>query len=81
MVVEVGAFEAKTHLSRLLERVSQGDRVVITRRGVPVAVLVSPDEIDRAHLGDVIQKLRELRERTTGKKGTLRALRSEGRRR
>ena len=32
MVVEVGAFEAKTHLSRLLERAQKGDRVVIIRR-------------------------------------------------
>jgi len=36
----VGAYEAKTHLPELLDRVSKGERIVITRRGVPVAVLV-----------------------------------------
>jgi prevent-host-death family protein len=36
----VGAYEAKTHLPALLDRVEQGERIVITRRGVPVAVLV-----------------------------------------
>jgi prevent-host-death family protein len=81
MVLEVGAFEAKTHLSRLLERVEQGDRVVITRRGVPVAVLVSPDEIDREHVGDVVKKLRELREKTRKRGGSIRSLRTEGRKR
>ena len=37
--VEIGAFEAKTRLSELLERVWQGQTFVITRRGVPVAEL------------------------------------------
>lgn len=36
----VGAYEAKTHLPELLDRVEQGERIVITRRGVPVALLV-----------------------------------------
>jgi prevent-host-death family protein len=81
MVLEVGAFEAKTQLSKLLERVRQGDRVVITKRGVPVAVLVPPGEIDRGHVTEVARKLRELRERTRKRPGSVRALRNEGRRR
>jgi len=36
----VGVHEAKTHLSRLLERVAAGEEVVIQRRGVDVARLV-----------------------------------------
>jgi len=36
----VGAFEAKTHFSALLERVAQGEAIDITRRGKPVARLV-----------------------------------------
>ena len=35
----IGAFEAKTRLSELLEQVSQGHTFVITRRGRPVAEL------------------------------------------
>jgi prevent-host-death family protein len=35
----VGAFEAKTHFSNLLDRVEHGDRIVITRHGREVAVL------------------------------------------
>jgi prevent-host-death family protein len=37
---EVGAYEAKTHLSELLERVQKGERFVITKHGRPVAELV-----------------------------------------
>jgi prevent-host-death family protein len=37
---EVGAFEAKNRLGSLLDRVEQGEEIVITRRGKPVAKLV-----------------------------------------
>lgn len=37
---EIGAFEAKNTLGALLDRVEQGEEVVITRRGKPVARLV-----------------------------------------
>ena len=36
---EIGAYEAKTHLSELLERVRKGERFVITRHGQAVAEL------------------------------------------
>jgi len=36
----VNVTEAKTHLSRLLERVERGEEIVIARAGVPVAKLV-----------------------------------------
>ena len=40
----VGAFEAKTHLPQLLERVAKGEKIVITKHGVPVAVLAPVEE-------------------------------------
>jgi len=36
----VGAYEAKTSLSELLERVESGEEITITRHGTPVARLV-----------------------------------------
>lgn len=36
----VGAYEAKTHLSELLERVEAGEEITITKHGAPVARLV-----------------------------------------
>ncbi len=41
----VGVAEAKAKLSALLERVARGDRVVVAKRGRPVAVLVPPDAV------------------------------------
>ena len=38
----VGAYEAKTHLAELLDRVEKGERITITRHGRPVAQLVPP---------------------------------------
>ncbi|HSS68068.1 MAG TPA: type II toxin-antitoxin system prevent-host-death family antitoxin [Nocardioidaceae bacterium] len=40
MTVTVNIHEAKTHLSRLLEQVEAGERIVIARAGKPVADLV-----------------------------------------
>jgi prevent-host-death family protein len=40
MTVNVNIHEAKTHLSRLLERVAAGERIVISKAGQPIADLV-----------------------------------------
>jgi prevent-host-death family protein len=52
----VGAFEAKTHLTELLKKVSQGETFRITRRGVPVARLV-PDEEQKKDLKKIAEEL------------------------
>jgi prevent-host-death family protein len=77
----VGAFDAKTHLSELLERVRRGERITITRRGVPVAVLVPPADEARRGAKEAIAELATLRERTREGPETIRQLRDEGRRR
>ncbi len=43
--------EAKTHLSKLLERVSAGEEVIIARSGVPVARLVPAAPVQERSLG------------------------------
>lgn len=40
MEFSVGAYEAKTHLPQLLDRVEGGETITITRHGKPVAKLV-----------------------------------------
>ena len=42
MIKEVGAFEAKTHLSRLLDEVAGGETIYITKHGKRVAELRPP---------------------------------------
>jgi prevent-host-death family protein len=48
---EVNVHEAKTHLSRLLTRVAQGEEIVIVRAGKPVARLVPVEPTRRRVLG------------------------------
>jgi len=38
--MEVNVHEAKTHLSRILERVTEGEEVIIMRSNIPIARLV-----------------------------------------
>jgi prevent-host-death family protein len=56
---EVGSYEAKTHLPKLLERVAKGERITITKHGKPVAMLV-PVETKTSQ--DIEQVIREMRE-------------------
>ncbi|PWE33033.1 prevent-host-death family protein [Maritimibacter sp. 55A14] len=58
---EVGAFEAKTHLSALLEAVEAGESITITRRGKPVARLVPVSEIGSAERDDLLRRMAALR--------------------
>jgi prevent-host-death family protein len=43
-MTQVNIHEAKTHLSKLLERVQNGEEIVIARSGKPVAVLAPIQE-------------------------------------
>jgi prevent-host-death family protein len=40
---KISVADANAHLSAILDRVAQGDEVVITRRGTPVARLTGVD--------------------------------------
>jgi len=44
MKTKVNVHEAKTHFSRLLERVQSGEQIIIAKAGKPVAVLSPIDE-------------------------------------
>jgi prevent-host-death family protein len=75
----VGAYEAKTHLPRLLEAVAAGESVIITKHGVPVAKLI-PAHRQGPQPGEVIRSLRQARTGVTLGGQSLTDLISEGRR-
>jgi prevent-host-death family protein len=50
---QVGVYEAKTHLPRLLDEVEAGETITLTRHGKPVARLV-PVERKRRSIDEVI---------------------------
>jgi prevent-host-death family protein len=79
----VGTFDAKTHLSQLLDRVERGERIVITRNGKPVADLVPHDDAADPTLRRRAKAVKELLrfKRIKLPKGvTIRDLINEGRR-
>ena len=76
----VGAYEAKTHLPKLLERVFKGERITITKHGVPVAVLQPPDPERKRDTESVIHDLRRFREKNRLEGISIREMIEQGRR-
>jgi len=76
----IGAYEAKTHLPKLLERVSKGERITITRHGVPVALLLPPDCQQRTNPAKIIDELRNFRKQIRLDGLSLKEMIEEGRR-
>jgi prevent-host-death family protein len=77
----VGVCAAKTHLSELLDRVKQGEKITITRHGIPAAMLV-PVEETRSKLThqEVVEGMRALRKRIKPDSMSVREMVKEGRR-
>lgn len=76
----VGAFEAKTHLAALLDAVSAGEQITITRHGRPVALLVPPASEPQVSVAETIARLRRFSQGQTLGGLSLAELRDLGRR-
>ena len=58
--MRINVTEARSKLPELLERVSEGEEVTLTRHGIPVAVLVKPDRLRPRRAAAVMKKAEEL---------------------
>ncbi len=67
----VGAFDAKTHLSALLESVELGEHITITRRGKPVAKLVPVNQVSTIDRSELVLRMDKLRARISTKSGSF----------
>ena len=76
----IGTFEAKTHLSALLDEVAEGAEIVIMRRGVAVARLVPAGAPRRSGAGDPHARVRAFAKGQTLGRVPWKKLRDEGRR-
>jgi len=83
----ISAFEAKTHMGKLLDRVANGEEIIITRHDKPVARLVPEGRASEESLRETVSALRHLRAKIAARKGTrrlsareIRSAVSEGRR-
>jgi prevent-host-death family protein len=64
----IGAFEAKTHLSEILNKVQEGVEVIITKRGKPIAKIIpfSDDKLNRKK-DDILKEFNFIRSKFKGK--------------
>ena len=76
----IGAYEAKTKLANLLERVAEGEHITITKHGMPVATLSPVPDRQQRPAADVIADLRGFRRGRRLGRTPLKKLIEEGRR-
>ncbi|MDE0108027.1 MAG: type II toxin-antitoxin system prevent-host-death family antitoxin [Bryobacterales bacterium] len=76
----IGAFDAKTHLPRLLRRVQEGERFVITKHNRPVAELIPFRERDTARIRAAIDRLAAFQKTHSLQGLSVRELIEDGRR-
>ena len=76
----VGSYEAKTHLSSLLEKVARGKRITITKHGLPVAMLVPVDSSGKPDRKTAVAEIAEFRKGRSLGGSSIREMIEEGRR-
>lgn len=76
---EVGSYEAKTHLAELLDDVANGETIVVTKRGKPVAKIV-PYQAENMSVDDISQQFERLRKSIPAAGPSIRDMIEEGRR-
>lgn len=79
-MAEVGAYEAKTRFSQLLERAQRGETVTITKHGTPVAQLGPVRTRDQQRISAAVAALRTFAKGRRLDGLTIRELVEEGRR-
>ena len=78
-MITLGVFEAKTHLSALIDKVAAGEEVLITKHGKPVARLVGAADAERARAMEAFDKLLAVRKGVTLGDLSWKELRDAGR--
>jgi prevent-host-death family protein len=75
----IGAFEIKTHLSKILDEVEKGEQITITKHGRPVAKLVPISSPNREQVHQTILSLKEFSKSNKLDGLDWKQLKSEGR--
>ncbi|MDQ3483913.1 MAG: type II toxin-antitoxin system prevent-host-death family antitoxin [Actinomycetota bacterium] len=79
-MTSVGAYEAKTHLPRLLDEVAKGATITITKHGREVARLVPVGTSGDGTADDVVAALRVARRGVRRGRTSVRSMIADGRR-
>ncbi len=76
----VALFDAKTHLSKLLEKVQSGNVITITKRGIPVAQLIPyKEQSNNEEISGLLKDVESIRKNIKSKVNIRQSIR-EGRR-
>jgi len=68
---QIGAFEAKTHFSQIIEKVEHGGDFIITKRGKPVAKIIPFQKEPEMTRKEAFEKMKELRKNYRGEPGSF----------
>jgi len=75
----IGTYEAKTHFSELVERVARGERITITRHGIPVITMQPISTYPKTPPEDVIAAIKAFRKERRLEGMSIREMIREGR--
>ena len=67
----IGAFEAKTHFSQIIEKAEHGADFIVTRRGKPVAKIIPFKQEPEMTFKEAVEQLQEFRKHFRGKPGSF----------
>jgi len=79
-MIEVSSYEAKTHLAELLKKVTKGERILITKHHVPVAMVIPASSQRKRLVKETVEAIKRFREGNTLKGLHVREMIEEGRR-
>ena len=71
MTQSIGAFEAKTNFSRIIDKAEKGTDFIITKRGKPVAKIIPFKQEPGMTRMEAFEKLKEMRKLYRGKPGSF----------
>lgn len=76
----IGSYELKTHLAQVLSAVENGQSVLVTRHGKPIARISPPELSDREGLKEAVKSLMKFPRTPLPRGVTIQSLVREGRR-
>lgn len=79
-MIEVSSYEAKTHLAELLKKVTKGEKVLITKHHVPVAMVVPVPSQRKRSVKDTVEAIKQFRKGNRLKGLSIKDMIEEGRR-
>jgi len=68
---QIGAFEAKTHFSQIIDKVEHGADYIVTKRGKPVAKIIPFQKEKEMTWEEILAGFKELRKHYRGKPGSF----------